>query len=109
MNKKKETKSKNGKASSTATVNRVIGEIANESDLRAFLLNVKDKMVEEVAAPVFVATMINNILSNPNIFSLLNNENKEIARDIWLRVKQSGFQVKSPPMLFGYEEANIAE
>ena len=31
-------------------------------------------------------------------------ENKEIARDVWLRLKQAGLQLRNPPILFGPEE-----
>jgi len=103
MNKKKETKSKNGKAAS-ANVARMVGELANEADLKSFLLNVRDKMAEEVAAPIYAISAINGILTDPEHYVFLNDENKEIARDIWLRIRQAGFQVRNPPMLFGSVE-----
>lgn len=103
MNKKKESKPKaNGKAATAPYKN--VGEIASESDLKAFLQSIRDKMAEELAAPIFAVSALNNILTSPELNVYLNDENKEIARDIWLRVRQSGFQVRNPPMLFGNAE-----
>ena len=103
MNKKKESKPKtNGKA--VAGTFKNVGEIANESDLKAFLLSIRDKMAEELAAPIFAVSALNHILTSTEFNIYLNDENKEIARDIWLRVRQSGFQVRNPPMLFGNVE-----
>ena len=104
MKNKKESKSKNQKNGQSNVASPIIGEINNEADLKAFLLNVRDKMAEEVAPPVYAFTVINQILTTPDIFGLLNKENKEIARDIWLRVKQAGFQARNPSMLFGAED-----
>jgi hypothetical protein len=50
---------------------------------------------------------MNFVLNLPNIYNLLDNENKELARDIWLRIKQSGMQLRNPPMLFQPEEDSL--
>ena len=74
------------------------------TELRTFLLNIKDKMTEDAAAPVYVMSAVNRVLNLPNIYELLDNENKELARDVWLRLKQTGLQLKNPPLLFGADE-----
>lgn len=79
-------------------------EFATKGDLKSFLMNIRDKMTEGVAAPVYAVSAINHILSTPGVDDLLNKENKEIARDIWLRIKQSGFQLRNPILLFSPEE-----
>lgn len=99
MNKKKDSKTKAEKV--VETTHKAVGEVSTESDLKALLLNVRDKLVEQSAAPIFAVATMNQILISPEVYSLLNDESKEIARDIWLRIKQSGFQVSNPPMLFG--------
>jgi len=73
-------------------------------DLKMFLESIRDKMTDGTAAPVYAASALNHILNHPRIYDLLDKANKELARDIWLRVKQSGLQVKNPPMLFSPEE-----
>ena len=93
-------KQKKAKASKANSNHQALGEINNESDLKTFLLNVRDKMVEQVAAPIFAVSALNQILSNPDLYKYLNEENKELSRDIWLRIKQSGYQMTNPPMLF---------
>ena len=103
MKGKKETKKNNNKINA-AVASPIIGEINTEADLKAFLLNLRDKMAEETAPPVFAFTVMNQILTTPDISGLLNNDNKEIARDVWLRIKQAGFQARNPAMLFGADE-----
>lgn len=82
--------------------------ITSKADLKTFLLDVRDKMTEETAPPIYALGAINHVLNLPDVYTLLDNDNKELARDIWLRLKQSGFQVRNPPLLFGPDEA-VAE
>jgi hypothetical protein len=81
-----------------------VAPIKTKADLKAFLLNVRDRMTDETAAPIYAVTAINAVLGNENAYELLNKENKEIARDIWLRIRQSGFHMDNPRMLFGEDE-----
>lgn len=99
MKGKKEIKAKSSK--NGADENAGFENISSKTDLKNFLLNVRDKMAEEVAAPVYALSAINHVMTLPGIYNLLDNENKEIARDIWLRLKQSGMQLRNPPILFG--------
>lgn len=80
------------------------GEMKSASDLKSFLLCVRDGMADDTVAPIYAVSAINNILSNSKIYKMLDKENKELARDIWLRIKQSGMQLKNPPMLFSPDE-----
>lgn len=99
MKGKKETKGKVDKIISGEKV--MVGEIQSAADLKAFLVGVRDKMTDEAAAPIYVVSLMNHLLTNANIYRHLNDENKEIARDLWLRLKQAGLQLRNPPMLFG--------
>jgi hypothetical protein len=82
------------------------GQIASKEDLKQFLNSIRDKMQEQAAASIFAVSAVHHVLSLPNIYSILDNENKEIARDIWLRLKQSGMQLRNPPLLFRPDEEN---
>ena len=81
------------------------GTINNSADLKAFLHTILDKMSEEIAAPIYAVTAMNYLMNMPEIYDLLekDNEAKELARDIWLRLKASGLQLRKPPLLFGNE------
>lgn len=96
---KKEAKS--AKAKNPAEELEGFGKIASAADLKAFLQTILDKMKEDSAAAIYVVSAMNFVLNIPQVYEFLNNENRELARDIWLRLKQSGFQVKHPPLLFG--------
>ena len=82
--------------------------ITSKAQLKEFLLNVRDKLADETAAPVFAMAALNYVMNLPEIYDLLSKENKELARDIWLRLKQAGLQLKTPPLLFGSEEEEVA-
>ena len=101
MKTKKEGKTKVGKTSSTS---EPLVEIQTKEELKTYLLAIRDKLRDSIAAPVYALTAINHALNLPNIYDLLDGENKELARDIWLRIRQSGMQVKNPPLLFKAEE-----
>ena len=95
----KETKSTvNGEGAS-------IGVISSKADLKAFLVSIRDRMTDGSVAPIYAMSAMNSLLTMQDIYNLMDNENKEVARDIWLRLKQNGLQVKSPPLLFGEEES----
>ena len=101
MNDKKPAK---GKAAKEAGETSTTSTIATKTDLKNFLLNIRDKMTEQVAAPIYAASAMNQVLNMPEVYDLLDKTNKEIARDIWLRLKQAGMQVRNPPMLFSADE-----
>lgn len=81
--------------------------ITTKEELKTFLLRVKDKMDDSQAAPLYASTAMNHVLNLANILDLLDNENRELARDIWLRIKQAGMQVRNPPILFKPEEDGL--
>lgn len=101
---KKETAKKPAKNGSGDGVEGVVSSITTKDELKSFLLSIRDKMAEQSAASIFAVSAVHHILSLPNIYSILDNENKEVARDIWLRLKQSGMQLRNPPLLFKPEE-----
>jgi len=82
-------------------------DVTTKEELRDFLLNIRDKLADRAAAPVYALSALNHIMNKPVIYELLDKENKEIARDIWLRLKQSGFQLKNPPLLFGADGEDV--
>ena len=99
MKGKKEAKEKQEKASTVEDA--AFGQITTKSELKSFLAGLRDKMTDQTAAPVYALSAMNHVLNIPEIYQFLDNENKELARDIWLRLKQAGVQIKNPPMLFG--------
>ena len=76
------------------------GKIASAADLKNFLQTILDKLKEESAASIYAASAMNFVLNLPQVYEFLSNENRELARDIWLRLKQSGLQLRNPPLLF---------
>ena len=80
------------------------GKLSNKAELNAFLNAVRDKLADDAAAPVHALAAMHFLLRQPGVYEWLDHENKEIARDIWLRLKKAGMQLRCPPMLFSEEE-----
>lgn len=98
-------KSSEGGGPDNRSNEHAVGKISTTAELRAFLEGLRDKMADDGAPAIYALSAMNHVLTLPTVYSLLDNETKEIARDIWLRIKQSGFQVRNPVLLFGEEEA----
>jgi DNA polymerase IIIc chi subunit len=101
MNSKKE------KAEKQETVAVESAGISTAGELKSFLVSVRDKMVDRSAPPIYGLTALNYVLNLETVYTLLNDENKQLCREIWLRLKKAGFQLKNPPMLFGPEEDGL--
>ncbi|NBW40202.1 hypothetical protein EBR25_04255 [bacterium] len=101
--KKKNSKAQTG-TSTGGSRSSYQGEITNSKDLKEFLLSIRDRMEDDQASPVNVISVMNYIFNISNIEELLDKDSKEIARDIWLRVKQAGVQLRNPGLLFDTDE-----
>lgn len=84
-------------------------KISTKKDLKLYLTTVRDRMADGSASPVFSLSALNNILNTPTIYALLDNENREIGRDIWLRLRSVGLQLTNPPLLFNADETVIID
>lgn len=82
-----------------------ISKISTKADLKAFITEVHEKMLKEQAAPIFAMAAMQQIMSLDNIYDLLDSQSKEILQEIWVKLQQSGFHLRKPPLLFGEGEA----
>lgn len=101
--KKKEKETKNKATAVEKKEEMTSSQLTTAEELKSFLNGIRDKMSEGSAAPIYAMTAMNYIMNETSIYKLLTEENKEIARDIWLRLKHAGIQLKNPPLLFGTE------
>jgi hypothetical protein len=109
MEPKKKTKAKNTKSTEIdGDSGTSFSEINSKEELKGFLESVREKLRDTTAASIYALSAMNFVMNLTEIYTFLDNENKEIARDIWLRIKQSGMQVKTPPMLFKADEDGAA-
>jgi hypothetical protein len=101
-NKKSKTKKENGNKNENKNI--AVGGydvISTKADLKSFLISLRDRMAEKTVAPIYAVAAMNHVLNLPVVYDLLDDENKETARDIWLRIRQAGVQSVNPPILFG--------
>lgn len=101
MSKKKgEAAARNGNEKNEKKDECKFKQISSRPELKTFLGNVRDKLAESAAPPIHCVSAMHHVLNLPDVYDLFDAENKEIARDIWLRIKQHGLHLRLPPMLF---------
>lgn len=81
----------------------LVTELKTPQDLKTFLMQVRQKLLEDVSPPVYTLAAMNLVLNRPDIYDLLSPEAEEVAKDIWTRLKNRGIQLRNPPILFGSE------
>jgi hypothetical protein len=101
--KKKEAKSK--EAEETMKDGSELSQITNKGELKAFITDVRDRLLKDQAAPIFAMAAMQQVMNLDTIYDLLDNQNKEILQEIWVKLSQSGFNLRKPPLLFGDAEA----
>ncbi len=100
--KAKKDKETDGKDDNLQTLEQVsLGtDILTPEDLKKFLSMIRDRMSDGSCPASYALSALSHVLTLPNVYQTMTDDNREIARDIWLRLKQAGFHIKSPPMLF---------
>ncbi|MFO0415936.1 MAG: hypothetical protein ACK5Y6_01490 [Pseudomonadota bacterium] len=83
-------------------------QITTKADLCAFITDVRDKLLKDEAAPIFAMSAMQQVMSLDAIYDLLDKDNKEILQEIWVKLSQSGFHLRKPPLLFGDAEGTAA-
>lgn len=81
----------------------VVTELRTPQELKTFLVQVRQKLIEEVSPPVYTLAAMNLVLNRADIYDLMSPEAEEVAKDIWNRLKNRGIQLRNPPLLFGSE------
>ena len=82
-----------------------VAQITNKSELCAFISDVRDKLLKDEAAPIFAMSAMQQVMSLDSIYDLMDKDNKEILQEIWVKLSQSGFHLRKPPLLFGDSES----
>lgn len=95
MKKKKATKSQQSGGAIDS-----IAQISSTDELCAFISEVRDRLLKEEAAPIFAMSAMQQVMSLDAIYELLDTQNKEILQEIWVKLSQSGFTLRKPPLLF---------
>lgn len=101
--KKKETKSK--ETEEVMKDGSELSTISNKAELKVFITDVRDRLLKDQAAPIFAMAAMQQVMNLDTIYDLLDNQNKEILQEIWVKLSQSGFNLRKPPLLFGDAEA----
>lgn len=79
--------------------------ITTTAELHDFSAAVLEKLLKGEAPPIYAMAAMQHIMSLDSIHGLMDTPTKEILQEIWVKVSQSGLQLKKPPLLFGDAEA----
>jgi hypothetical protein len=101
--KKKETKVK--ETEEAMKEGAELSQITTKAELKAFITDVRDRLLKEQAAPIFAMAAMQQVMSLDSIYELMDGPSKEILQEIWVKLSQSGFHLRKPPLLFGDAEA----
>ncbi len=69
-----------------------------------YINDIAERTLQEDESKLHSVIAINQILSDNDKLSMLDEEMKEQLRDIWSRIKGAGIQLVDPPVLFGLPE-----
>lgn len=86
----------------------VVEEIKSVGELKEFLLSIKSQLNEKTAPPIYALTAMNFVFNQAQIYELLDNDNRELAREIWLALQHSGLHLRKPPLLFTEDDPSAA-
>jgi Cdc6-like AAA superfamily ATPase len=75
-----------------------IEEITNPQDLLTLFKYLIAKLEKQETPVIHVLTLINNLMKRDDIYTLLNDENRSVARELWYFIGKSGSQLPCPPM-----------
>ena len=81
-----------------------LSQITTKAELKAFISGVRDRLLKDQAAPIFAMAAMQHVMNLESIYDLLDSQNKEILQEIWVKLSQSGFHLRKPPLLFGEVE-----
>ena len=93
-----EQKNKSGRENASGEA--LTEKISTKNELKTFLAEIKEKLADKKAAPVYVASSLQYVFTLSNIDELMDKANIETAREIWLKLKEAGMQLHNPPILF---------
>ena len=103
MSEKKTSKAKNAAAPNEAD-GLDTPTISTKAEMKSFLSTVRDKLFAGNASPIQALSALQYTFKLSNVYEILDKSNKEIAKEIWVKLKQSGIQLKNPPILFGGDD-----
>jgi hypothetical protein len=94
----KSNSSKKNKTSDNKT------DVISREMLAEYISEIAEKTLLEDESKLHSVIAFNQILSDQEKISLLDEEMKDQLKDIWSRIKAAGIQLVDPPLLFGLPE-----
>ena len=80
--------------------------ISTKAELTSFIRDVRDKLLKEQAPAIFAMSAMQYVMNLDDIHGMMDTEIKEILQEIWVKLSQSGFHLRKPPLLFADSEAS---
>jgi hypothetical protein len=75
-------------------------KIYTRSEVREILDAIAHKIIESNTVYMHSMLLINKLLRLPNAREIFDADLKQLARDLWIKMKSTGLQLNDPPLLF---------
>lgn len=72
--------------------------------LLEFVQDIHQKANQADESRIHCAIAMNQILTNADYVGALNDESKQLLKEVWHKLKSEGIQLVDPPLLFGLPE-----
>ena len=79
-----------------------------KAELESFVGDIARRVVDSNSAYLHSFLALNQVLRQPEIAHILDDELREQMKDIWVKLmKSTGLQMENPPILFGVRDGLV--
>jgi len=83
-------------------------KVFTKAELESFVADIARRVVDSNSAYLHSFLALNQLLRQPEMASILDDELREQMRDIWVKLmKSTGLQMENPPILFGVRDGLV--
>lgn len=78
-----------------------------KQDVQAFLAQISEKVVNNSGSYFHSMLALNSLLRLSNAAEIFDQNLKEQAKDLWVKLKSTGLHLTDPPLLFGIPQGQV--
>lgn len=78
-----------------------------KQDVQEFLAQISEKVVKNPGSYFHCMLALNSLLRLSNAAEIFDQNLKEQAKDLWVKLKSTGLHLTDPPLLFGIPQGQV--
>lgn len=79
--------------------------ITTKKDLKDFLTLIVEKLEDESCPLIYAMGALNYVLSLSNIYEIMSDDSRELAKQVWQRLHRAGLHATKPGLIFTEQES----